>query len=147
MKLILILLFSIIFQIALPANASPITAASFSEISGFNAEWCSPNQIIAQDIQIVCVGSAKFDAVSSTRAIAIQRRDQTRELFIEKDFSSIDMMNLAFEVIGPVASSKPREKFAPKYSGALKLEVDQDGEVIAVSGSLRLLENFYATKP
>lgn len=124
-----------------------LQVAEASEIKQFRAEWCAPNQLIAQDIKFICVGSAQFEGIGSTRAFVIQRADQTRELFVEKDFSSIDMLNLQFEIFGPVATNKPRERFEAKYNGTVRLQLDADGEVEAVSGSIRFLEQFFATRP
>ena len=142
MKLVLFFFFS-----AYAAQASIVTSSVASEINQFSAEWCAPNQVIGQDIKFICIGSAMFGGVASTRAVVVQRADRTRELFIEKDFSSIDMLNLRFDVIGPVATNKPREPFSPKYNGVVQLDLDVDGEAEAVSGSLRLAEQFFAVKP
>lgn len=143
MKLVLFFFFTFALQVL----ASEITSVTVSEIDQFRAEWCAPNQIIAQDIKAICYGSAEFNGVSSTRAIVVQRADQTRELFIEVDFSSIDMMNLEFGVIGPVASSMPREKFKAKYTGQVRLNVNSQGEVATASGMLGLAEKFFAVRP
>lgn len=124
-----------------------IGSANASEINAFKADWCSPNQIIAQDIKFVCVGSAEFGGAESTRALVIQRADKTRELFVETNFSTIDMMNLQFDIVGPVATNKPRPRFAPKYFGEVRLTVDASGEADAVKGALRFTEQFFAVKP
>ena len=144
MKLVLFFIFSLTFATALKTEAG-ITPVTVSEISGFHAEWCAPNQIILQDIKFVCYGTSDFNG-ESTRSVVVQRADQTRELFVEMDFSSVDMMNLEFGIVGPVASSKPREKFSRKYTGQVIISVDSSGEADSVSGVLGFGEDFRAVR-
>jgi hypothetical protein len=121
-------------------------SAEASEITRFKADWCSANQILVSDIRTVCYGEAQLRDVGSTRAVAFKRRNGVRELFIESDFTTVDMFNLDVKILGPVASSQPRSRFAPKYIGRMQLTVDNDGEVSSVQGMLQTGERFFSVR-
>lgn len=118
-----------------------------SELSRYQNEWCASNQLAQAQLQAVapaqvCYGTTSFLA-QTTRAIVFIYQDGRRELYVEGDFQSVDLMNLQFSIVGPVNISKGLVKGV----GQVRLLVDQNGEVMAVQGQIRQTIPFEAYRP
>jgi hypothetical protein len=91
--------------------------AFFSQISGFQAEWCSPR---------LCYGKARFSQHSSVRAILV--RDGQGALYVEDQWPKVDLLKPRFGVIGPVGNPS----VSPEM-GQAALTFDGRGEVDSVT--------------
>lgn len=111
------------------AMMSLAISAHAGELRDFRPDWCSPNRFRqSSDVDQICYGEATFLDDTTVRAIGFRVIDGPNEIYVENDYTSVDMMNLAFDVVGPVQNSFSTE------IGHVRLSVDDDGEVNAVQG-------------
>jgi hypothetical protein len=115
-------------------------SAKASEVGNFQSEWCSINRFRqTSDVDQICFGRANFLGTSITvRAIGFRFADGHNELYVESQFPKIELLNLDFEIVGPVRDAS-RTEF-----GRVVLSIDEDGEVNAVQGQSGLHGRFVA---
>ena len=98
-----------IFALILSAAAhakSPIirpNPADFSQVSGFQAEWCT-QQLSSAAAQTVCFGKSRFQATKSIRSVLVKRLSGT-DLYVEDQWPGVELLKPRFGVIGPVLPS------------------------------------------
>jgi hypothetical protein len=101
--------------------------SSYSEMTSFEAQWCSDTKQPASVVR-ACYGRALFQNLNSVRAVAVSSDGKNAEIYVESQWPAVELLKLEFEILGPVNGAKLFE------NGQVALEIDAEGEVIAVRG-------------
>lgn len=126
----IVLIVLAVLSLAFSAKAGVIQPAPPAhEIRNFKTEWCSFNRFrLASEVDQVCFGRATFLGSSDVRAIGFRFADGHNEIYVEAEFPKVELLNLDFQIVGPVNDST-RTEF-----GRVVLSIDDDGEVNAILG-------------
>lgn len=112
---------------------------SFSELGAFTPSWCAPNEVSTSP-ETLCFGRSVFKNMQPVRSVALTTGAAT-EIYVESNWPNVELLNLRFEVIGPINQPSVYE------SGVLLLEIDEKGEVVGVSGQTPRHGYFKAQSP
>lgn len=110
--------------------------ASYSELSSFQPEWCGTNTVETGSVKAVCYGSVLFQNFKTVRAVKLNQ-----DVYFEASWPSIELLALKFDVIGPMGETLISE------TGRVVLQIDGDGNVIAIKGATPRHGTFLALKP
>lgn len=87
-------------------SKSPIirpNPADFSQISAFQAEWCT-DKLSASSAESICFGRSRFQAAKSIRSVLVKRGSAT-DLYVEDQWPGVELLKPRFGLIGPVLPS------------------------------------------
>ncbi len=125
-------------SLAFSAKAE-VAVARVPEVRNFQTEWCSTNRFRqTSDVDQICFGRATFLDATDVRAVGFRFADGRNELYVEAQFPKIELLNLEFDIVGPIRDAA-RTEF-----GRLRLSIDEEGEVNAVEGRSGLHGHFVA---
>lgn len=102
MKLAILALFlgSVVFAKSPIIRPKP---ADFSQVSGFQAEWCT-DTLSTSLVRSVCFGKSRFQAAKSIRSVLV-RKASGSDLYVEDQWPGVELLKPRFGLIGPVLPS------------------------------------------
>lgn len=77
--------------------------ADFSQISDFQAEWCT-EKLSSPAARSICFGKSRFQATKSIRSVLVNRAAGS-DLYVEDQWPGVELLKPRFGVIGPVLPS------------------------------------------
>lgn len=114
---------------------SSIRAGSFSEFSGFDADFCGVNSVAGSDVKEICFGRLRLQNQTSLSARAFLLADTGghRALFVESEIPKVELRSLEFEIMGPLNRvSEGAGLGTAAEVGRARIAIDARGEVSAV---------------
>lgn len=116
-------MFFAILSLSIAFAKSPIIKpdpADFSQVSGFQAEWCSET-LSPRQVNSICFGRSRFQQSKSIRSVLV-RKSSGDDLYVEDRWPGVELLKPRFGVLGPVLPSATGVE-----SGEVLLHLDAEG--------------------